>query len=732
MTHPEAASFEADAGVAHGSRPANAATPEPAGGARGVQPGDAAADDYAGSLAVTLPVVSVSATRSSTPLADPSAAVSDIGRAEIQRSAARSVDELLRRIPGFSLFRRLGSGAAHPTTQGVSLRGLGPSGTSRALVLVDGIPLNDPFGGWIYWNSIPTETIERIEVLRGSGASLWGNYAMGGVIDVITRMPENGAGFIAEGGEHGQARTAGWVARRLGATSAQVDGAWSRSGEYPVIRADVRGPIDGDAGSEYGSGGLRVDHDVSDTTRLRMVLRGFHENRDNGTPYTGNETTRGFLRTGMDIDAGSRGKIAADVFGTLQEFSSTFSAVTSDRISELPASNQFDVPSSSAGGSLVWTSDAGGRSGAPRSRHRLVAGTDALWVEGRSEEYARYIEGGFTRRRNGGAAQVLFGLFVEDVMALTETIDVTGALRLDRWQSYDGFRREIDTTTGTALVDRGLPSRSETLLNPRLGMAWQAFGSLAVRSAVYRGFRAPTINEQVRPFRVRNDITEANADLSPEKLFGVEGGFDHGVGSWRTSATLFWNEIEDPVFNVTVGQGGAVVDPCGFVPAGGTCRQRRNLGRSSILGLETGTGIDVGHGLSASVAYLWTNGEIRSAADDPTLVGNRLPQVPRHQGTFAFDYDDGGSWHASLQVRVVGRQYEDDANTRSLSPYATVDAFVGRDLGAGFEVFVAAENLFDKTVESGVSADGVVSIGAPRLVRAGVRWTFGGDRAATR
>jgi len=384
------------------------------------------------------------------------------------------------------------------------------------------------------------------------------------------------------------------------------------------------------------------------------------------------------------------------------------------------------VPSSSVGGSLVWTRAKPGDAGGVLANHRLVAGLDALWVQGRSEEYARYLDGAFTRRRNGGADQAMFGVFAEDLVAVTSNLDATAALRVDHWQSYDGFRREVDTTTGTDLFDRGLPGRSATLVSPRLGLAYQAPAGLALRSAVYRGFRAPTINEQVRPFRVRNDITEANADLQPEKLFGVEGGFDHGYGPWRSSLTLYWNEVDDPVFNVTVGQGGAVVDPCGFVPAGGTCRQRRNLGRSSILGVEAATGLDLGRGVSASVSYLWTNAEIRSAKDDPALVGNRLPQVPRNQGTIALDYDDGGPWRASLQLRVVGRQFEDDLNTRALSRFAAVDAFVARDLGRGFEVFVAAENLFDKTIESGVSADGVVSIAAPRLVRGGLRYSFGG------
>jgi outer membrane receptor protein involved in Fe transport len=667
----------------------------------------------------TLPAIRVTATRSALPVSDPSAAASDVAGAEVRRSGARALDDVLRRIAGFSLFRRLGSGAAHPTTQGVSLRGIGASGTSRALVLVDGVPVNDPFGGWVYWSRLPIETVDRVEVLRGSGASLWGNYAMGGVVGVSTRRADrNALGLVAEGGERGGARTGGWITRRLGATSLAADARWMRSGDYPVVSEGTRGPIDRPAGSEHEGGGFTIAHDVSPSLTVHGGARGFHEYRDNGTPYTHNETESGFFRGGLEWKTGSAGTLAADAFATVQSFWSTFSAVAPDRASELPAADQYSVPSQSAGGSLVWSHEV-------FDSHHLAAGVDALWVDGQSQELARFLDGTFTRRRDGGASQGMGGLFAQDIVEVTERFDVTAALRLDYWESYDGFRREDDLATGASLVDRALDGRSEFFVSPRLGVAYEATDAIALRAAAYRGFRAPTINEQVRPFRVRNDITEANERLDAEKLTGVEGGFDVAHSIFRASATLFWNQIDDPVVNVTVGEGGAVVDPCGFVPEGGVCRQRQNLGRTRIFGVESEVGVEIGWGVSARATYLWSDGEIDSARAEPSLVGNRIPQVPEHQGGFGFDYDAGGPWRASMQVRVAGEQFEDDANSRELDRFVTVDAYVARDLGAGFEAFVAAENLFDETIQSGRSADGVVAIAAPRLVRGGLRYSFG-------
>ena len=109
---------------------------------------------------------------------------------DIQRRPALVPDDLLRQLPEFSLFRRSSSVSAHPTSQGVSLRGIGPSGVSRSLVLLDGVPFNDAFGGWVYWTALPMESAERIEVVNGASSSLYGSYAMGGVLNVVTRPPE--------------------------------------------------------------------------------------------------------------------------------------------------------------------------------------------------------------------------------------------------------------------------------------------------------------------------------------------------------------------------------------------------------------------------------------------------------------------------------------------------------------------------------------------------------------
>src|SRR5437899_3995102 len=139
--------------------------------------------------ATLLETVTVTPTRTEQRLGDVPASVSVLTHEAIEASPALLADDVLRQVPTFSLFRRTSALVAQPTTQGVSLRGIGPSGQSRTLVLLDGIPFNDPFGGWVYWTRVPLASVDRVEITEGTSSSLYGNIAMGGVINIITSRP---------------------------------------------------------------------------------------------------------------------------------------------------------------------------------------------------------------------------------------------------------------------------------------------------------------------------------------------------------------------------------------------------------------------------------------------------------------------------------------------------------------------------------------------------------------
>src|SRR5688572_31208737 len=183
-----------------------------------------------------LETITVTPARSEVRLGDVPASMSILDRNDIRQSPAVLADDVLRRLPSFSMFRRTSSIAAHPTTQGVSLRGIGPSGVSRTLVLLDGVPFNDPFGGWVYWSRIPLDATDRIEIVDSASSSLYGNYAMGGVINVMTAAPMRRTVDVkAQYGNRSSPKVDFRASDVWGKLGVVLDGAAYATDGYPIV-----------------------------------------------------------------------------------------------------------------------------------------------------------------------------------------------------------------------------------------------------------------------------------------------------------------------------------------------------------------------------------------------------------------------------------------------------------------------------------------------------------------
>jgi iron complex outermembrane receptor protein len=652
------------------------------------------------------PVV-VTATRLEQKADEVPAAVTVILGDDIRQSPNQTLDDLLRQVPGFSLFRRTSSVVGHPTTQGLSLRGIGPSGTSRALVLLDGVPLNDPFGGWVYWNRVPLLGIDQIEVVRGGGSSVWGNYALGGVVNVLGRRPtERSATLEASYGTRDTSGLGGLVTEAVGPFRLLLEGRRFDTGGYPIVKASRRGSIDVDAESTHHVFNGRVELHVSPELTLWASGNYYDEDRLNGTPLQVNDTTSGIAALGGRLQAGETEWRFA-TYANWQEFHSTFTAQAPDRNSELLALDQT-VPATSAGGWLQWSRRFGA--------HLLAAGGDLRWVTGETDEIV-FVAGRPVRTRTAGAEQVVGGLYLQDVWTPHRAVEVTAGLRGDVWLNYNAFRHDTPPPAGIPArqtfgdIERVIPS-------PRLAVLVHATPSTDVRASVYQGFRIPTINELYRVFRVRNDVTVANASLRPERLTGGEVGVTQRWGPLEGRVTGFVNEVKDLVANVTLPRR---LPDC---PPPTTCRQRQNLELARIQGFETELEARFGRDWRLLASYLFTDARVVDAPGQRPLEGKRLAQVPEHHVALSAQYRNPALLNATVTARFIGNQYEDDLNTLPLGSYAVVDLFASRSLTRWAEVFAAVENLFDTTYTVGRTSEGVISIGAPRMVRGGVRLTF--------
>ena len=498
-----------------------------------------------------LPEVVVTGARLPPAAGDASFSVTRLDRTALDRSTR--LDEALGKVPAVSLFRRTSSLGANPTTQGISLRAIAPSGAGRALVTLDHVPLNDPFGGWVLWSQVAPEALESLDIVRGAGAGAYGAGALTGVIALRERDGEGGWLDVSAGGYGGRrvAAVAGLRTDRVAITASVLT---DHSDGYTPVRSSGSGAADTPLDLDTRSAALRADVDLDGATALSMRASAYDEDRGSGLLNT-RSTATGQSYSATLASTPSPGHLGWRIQAWRREsnFANTSASVAANRSATTPANDQYATPATGWGGNLALRQtgiDVGG------GRLEWEIGADARLAEGETQEHFSWsvLLGRFTRDRFAGGETSVVGGYVEASWARDLWL-VAGGLRIDRWDNAEGRRLELDRATGAILLDEIYTDRSGEVTSARLGVRRDLGRGLAARAAAYSGFRPATINELHRPFRVGNDITEANAALEPERLQGIETGLSWDVTSTRLGATLFWNRIEDAIVNVTVGTG---------------------------------------------------------------------------------------------------------------------------------------------------------------------------------
>jgi outer membrane receptor protein involved in Fe transport len=672
-------------------------------------------------------LVTVTPTRTERRLGDVPASVSVVDRAMIRQSPAVVVDDVLRLVPTFSLFRRSSSLSSHPTAQGVSLRGIGPSGVSRSLVLIDGVPFNDPFGGWVYWTRVPLETVERIEVVDGANSSAYGNYAMGGVINVVSSRPKpRTAELRTQYGNHGSPKADFFASDVWGRVGASLEGSFYQTDGFPIVTASERGRVDTVAKVDYENFALKLD--FQPTEKVSLFFRGgyFREERDNAKVTTvgpilpeANDTLWKSASGGIRATLPDQSDLQARVFFDWETFHSNFMAVLA---SPPPASTpRFtgrmtllqEVPTEGVGAMAQWTK-------AFSTQHLFTASTDFRWVDGASLEQGLdpTIGATVTLRRDAGGTQTSSGTSLAWQYFPVPRVTVTLGGRVDYWRNYNA--RNLETTVATGLptaASRTLPERDDTVFSPRAAALFRAHDRVTVWGSIGTGFRAPTLNELYRQFRVGAVLTQANDQLGPERLNGGELGLNLAVlPNLTLRSTWFDNRVENPVSNVTIAT---------------NVQQRQNLGRTKIWGWQNDAEYRLASRWRVGAAYVYNDATVREFAANPAIVGNSLPQVPKHRGSFTVAYTNPRLADVAVSALMFGRQFNEDTNLGTvpgesepgLPGYTSVELTVLRRVTRNFDVFLGVQNLFDTEYYVGLVP---TTIGSPRLVNGGIRVSWSG------
>ena len=630
-----------------------------------------------------------------------------IARERLENAPTTQLDQLLKEVPGLQLFRRSDARSSHPTSQGVTLRGLGGNASSRALLTLDGVPQTDPFGGWVNWPAYDPASLAAVRVIRGGGSVASGPGALAGVIEMTSRRER---GFIgsAEAGSRGafEGRMIGGFA--LGGGVLGVSGRAAQGDGFIPITAATRGPADRAAPYEEASLRAYYAAPLNAATEIQLSALGFTDRRERGVAFTGNRT--GGADTSLRLVGRGHWQWAALAYGQARELRSSFASVSEGRTAATRVSLQDSVPSTSLGGSFELRPPMG-------NRLELRLGGDARRTVGESRELYSYVAGEPTRRRRAGGRTLAAGLFGE-ATASFGAVTLSGGARIDRWRIPDGELFERVIATGVTLTDQDYPGRGGWMPTARVSAVVDAGVGLSFTSAAYLGWRLPTLNELFRPFRAGADATAANPLLDPESLSGIEVGARYRRDGLSLSATVFANRLRNSIANVTLGQGPGVFPGVGFVA--GEFRQRQNLDAVGVRGLELSGELRRGS-LAASVGASLTNAKVESDGAAAMLDGLRPAQTPRIGLTGALMWSrDARS--LSVIVRHVGAQYEDDLNQDKLPAATTIDAFAAWPILRNLQLFAAAENLLDELVVAGIGGDRSVERATPRALRIGLRF----------
>jgi outer membrane receptor protein involved in Fe transport len=653
----------------------------------------------------------VSATRSEMKLSETPGSAVLLSTEDVAANPGLTLDDMLRQVPGFSLFRRSTSRVSNPTTQGISLRGLGASGPSRALVLEDGVPLVDPFGGWVYWDRVPRAELASVEVFRGGASNLYGSDALGGVVQFLSRVPTQPSASvdISDGNENTPDLSA-WTGTTSGQWDLEAATDMARTNGYILPPASQRGLVDTAANSKHATVDAGIGYRIRDTGRAFLRGTFFDEARNNGTPIQKNNTGTGFGVAGVNTSVGAHDWISARAYGQAQGYDQTFSSVAPGRNVEHLTDIQH-VPSQQLGTAVQWNHLL--------SNQTMIAGADANEVMGASDEQLFSSTTGVHFANNiAGGRQRTVGIFGQDILRIRDRWMIIAGVRWDDWSNFDGSTVRLPlpsgSSTGTNFVDR-----SETSFSPRLSVIRHLRSNWSMSLSGYRAFRAPTLNELYRSFRQGTTLTENNPLLRAERLTGAEAGlratgFDNKL---EARGTVFWSDIVDPVTNVTLS-----------VAPNLTTRQRQNLGRTRSLGTELDGIVHVSSSVQFSAGYQYTHATVLDTS--PTLNNLNVPEVPRHQFSFEARYWNPERLMVSLQGRYASLQFDDDLNTLRLNRYYVMDLFLGRRIGHGFEIYGAAENLLNQRYATALSPPQTVggvplqTLGPPILARVGLRFDF--------
>ncbi len=649
--------------------------------------------------AQSIEAVTVTAARMPEPVGQNAFSVVTLAASSLSR--AGRLDAALAQIPGVSLFRRGDSLSANPTTQGISLRAIAPSGAGRALVLLDGVPMNDPFGNWVIWTALPWEDIGQAEIVRGAGTGPYGSGALTGTIALSERGGSGLAVADASAGSLGTARLGAAGGAELGKISFFASAAAEHSNGWNPVLPGQRGNADRPLWFNGASGSLRAQTTLETGLTFSARLGLYVEARGNGV-VGGRAEANGVVASLALARAATQSRPGwrLQLWSLNSNLSNTFTSEALNHMSALVVDNQYATPAWGWGANAALVGASG--------EWQWELGGDLRDDSGESRELFLPLQGVFQDRRRSGGRLVIAGLYGEAAWRHRGWL-LTAGVRADRWATSQGHLVETKVANGALIAFSHPPSRSGIVPTGRIGIKRRLHDGMYLRAAAYAGFRVPSLNELYRPFRVGNVITSANANLKPEQLYGEELGWGGQYAAWKWAFTGFYNQLANAITNVTVSTTPLL-----------TFQQRQNAGTIDALGLEGEAAVALSRRFHLRGALALTDARVHARGAAAQLNGKRPAQDPIATITAGADYAPLDPLRLSVRIRYESARYNDDLNKQRLGSAVTLDLRADWRLRPAWDTYIALDNATDARVAYQVDAPGVNLYAEPRQLTLGL------------
>lgn len=642
--------------------------------------------------------VIVTATKTENYIQDIPVRVNLVSSRQIESLPAQTTDELLNYVPGINISRSFGIFSHHAN---VTMRGLNGQEQGRVLVMIDGIPTNKSDGGSVNWNMLNSDQIERIEVVKGPGSSLYGGNAMGGAINIITKKPtESFQGKVsADYGTYNTMRGQLFLAGKVNPDS-DKGLYWNFSSYYrqsdgyiTASEADqLANPYIVESDLQEWEASAKLGYDINKNNNFELSVLYYDDDRATGEKVyqpEGNNREHDTYHIRANY-SGSKNKLnwKVSMFYLNEDYKRISEWIKDDYTFYKVLSNRVDLGAlSTLSYNLEKQTFTGGidlKQGSVDAKDEYYTSTDIVYNRGKMNT---------------------LGLFIQDEVRLfNDQLKIIAGLRYDYANFFDGGFEIEDPTSETTFMlsyhDENLEEDSWSALSPKVSVQYEFTNDYRVYANYARGFRPAVLDDMCRSGRIRGGFKVSDPGLQPEYLNNFEvGGDARFFDRLRTSVSAYYSLGNDFMYYVNTG------DSIEFSYGPRPIIKASNISQVEIYGAELEVNYWLNENIIVNANYAYAHSQVTDyeplSTEDPVDLTNKyLSDVPNHMAAASVQWNNKFV-NAGLNAKYMGKRWVNDTNQfdeivqdDQYDAYTTVDLKLSKTIHKVF-VNLTIQNILD-------------------------------------